>query len=122
MGRGRGRGQQGEGSGARGRAGQGRAVSHWVGLGWAGPRVKIPWHAQPQIGIQMRNKIRNETKQHTRLNTTSDKEICLGMMQHPCQLRFLFTHDTDNSHCIALNLGRRSETGKEKGGTPEFGE
>jgi hypothetical protein len=24
----------------------------WVGLGWAAPRVKIPWHAQPQIGIQ----------------------------------------------------------------------
>jgi hypothetical protein len=30
-----------------GRAGPGR-----VGLGWAAPWVKIPWHAQPQIRIQ----------------------------------------------------------------------
>jgi hypothetical protein len=30
-----------------GRAGLGR-----VGLGWAAPRVKTLWHAQPQIGIQ----------------------------------------------------------------------
>jgi hypothetical protein len=44
------------------------------------------------------------------------------MMQHSCQLRFLFTHDTDTSRYIALKLGRKSETGKEKGVTPEFGE
>jgi hypothetical protein len=35
------------GAGRQGRAGQGR-----FGLGWATPWVKIPWHAQPQIGIQ----------------------------------------------------------------------
>jgi hypothetical protein len=45
------------GAGRQGRAGQGRAElgragSDWVGLGWAAPRVKILWHAQPQIGIQ----------------------------------------------------------------------
>jgi hypothetical protein len=34
----------------------------------------------------------------------------------------LFTLDTDTSRYIALKLGRRSETGKEKGVTPEFGE
>jgi hypothetical protein len=44
------------------------------------------------------------------------------MMQHPCQLRFLLTHDTSTIHYIALKLGRKSETGKEKGVTPEFGE
>jgi hypothetical protein len=43
-------------------------------------------------------------------------------MQHPCQLRFLFTHDTDNNHYTALKLGRRSETGRKKRVTPEFGE
>jgi hypothetical protein len=43
-------------------------------------------------------------------------------MQHPWQLRFLFTHDMDTSHYTALKLGRRSETGREKRVTPEFGE
>jgi hypothetical protein len=45
------------GAGRQGRAGQaraelGRAGSDWVGLGWAALWVKIPWHAQPQIGNQ----------------------------------------------------------------------
>jgi hypothetical protein len=44
------------------------------------------------------------------------------MMQHPCQLRFLFTRDTNTSHYTALKIGRRSETGREKRVTPEFGE
>jgi hypothetical protein len=43
------------------------------------------------------------------------------MMQHPCQLRFLFTRDTDTSLYTALKIGR-SETGREKRVTPEFGE
>jgi hypothetical protein len=39
--------------GARGtRAEQGRAEPGCVGLGWAAPRVKTLWHAQPQIGNQ----------------------------------------------------------------------
>jgi hypothetical protein len=33
-----------------------------------------------------RNPKRGET--NTRLNTTSDKEMCFGMMQHSCQVRF----------------------------------
>jgi hypothetical protein len=43
------------------------------------------------------------------------------MMQHPCQLRSLFTLDMDTSHYTALKIGR-SETGREKRVTPEFGE
>jgi hypothetical protein len=39
-----------------------------------------------------------------------------------CQLRFLFTHDTDTSCYTALKMGRRSEIGREKRVTPEFGE
>jgi hypothetical protein len=34
----------------------------------------------------------------------------------------LFTHDIETRHYIALKLGRRSETGKGKRVTPEFGE
>jgi hypothetical protein len=43
------------------------------------------------------------------------------MMQHPCQLRFLFTCDKDTSHYTALKIGR-SEMGREERVTPEFGE
>jgi hypothetical protein len=43
------------------------------------------------------------------------------MMQQPCQLRVLFTRDTDTDHYTALKLGR-SETGREKRVTPDFGE
>jgi hypothetical protein len=38
--------------GRAGRAGPGRARLGWVGLGWAAPRAKTLWHAQPQIGNQ----------------------------------------------------------------------
>jgi hypothetical protein len=38
--------------GARAKAGPSWAGPNRVGLGWAAPRVKIPWHTQPQIGIQ----------------------------------------------------------------------
>jgi hypothetical protein len=34
----------------------------------------------------------------------------------------LFIHDTDARHYTGLKLGRRSETGREKRVTPEFGE
>jgi hypothetical protein len=40
-----------------GQAGLGRA-----GPGWVASRAKIPQHAQPQIGNQTRNEIRNETR------------------------------------------------------------
>jgi hypothetical protein len=37
-------------------------------------------------------------------------------------LRFWFINDTDTCHYTGLKLGRRSETGREKRVTPEFGE
>jgi hypothetical protein len=43
-------------------------------------------------------------------------------MQHPFQLRFLFTRDTYTNRYTALKMGRRSETGREKRVMPEFGE
>jgi hypothetical protein len=47
------------------------------------------------------------------------------MLRHdatPFQLRFLFTRDTDTRCYTALKMGRRSEAGREKRVTPEFGE
>jgi hypothetical protein len=37
-------------------------------------------------------------------------------------LRSLFIHDADTCHYTGLKLGRKSETGREKRVTPEFGE
>jgi hypothetical protein len=37
-------------------------------------------------------------------------------------LRFWFIHDTDTWHYTGLKLGGKSETGREKRVTPEFGE
>jgi hypothetical protein len=42
-------GRMGRGRGAR--DARGRAGPSWAGPGWAARWVKIPWHAQPQIGI-----------------------------------------------------------------------
>jgi hypothetical protein len=49
-------------AGRQGSAGQGRAKLGQAGPGWVASQVKISRHAQPLIGIQMRNKIRNETR------------------------------------------------------------
>jgi hypothetical protein len=37
-------------------------------------------------------------------------------------LRFWFIHDTDTCHYTGLKLGRKSDSGREKRVTPEFGE
>jgi hypothetical protein len=60
--------REGRGAGAlRERQGrQGWAELGQAGPGWVASRVKIPRHAQPQIGNQSRNEIQNETKQNTR--------------------------------------------------------
>jgi hypothetical protein len=47
------------------------------------------------------------------------------MLRHdatPMTLRFWFIHDTDTCHYTGLKLGGKSETGREKRVTPEFGE
>jgi hypothetical protein len=62
---------------------------------------------------------RNET--NTQLDTTSDKRNMLWHDATPSQLRFLFTRDTDTSLSTSLNIGRRSETGREKRVTPDVG-
>jgi hypothetical protein len=83
---------QGEGGASMGRTGGARGTQAGpdrAGLGRAGPprgskpttRTTTKWNP-----IMNRNPKRDET--NTRLTTTSDKEICFGMMQHPCQLRF----------------------------------
>jgi hypothetical protein len=76
---------QGEGGALIGRAGG--TGGAWAGLGqaepgWAKPRIQThDTHDHQWKPITNRNPKRNET--NTRLTTTSDKEICFSMMQHP---------------------------------------
>jgi hypothetical protein len=60
--------------GHAGRARPGRVRLGWVGSGWAGPHrgSKSRGTRNHRSEFNSRSKIRNETKQHTRLNTTSD--------------------------------------------------
>jgi hypothetical protein len=73
---------QGEGGARMGRAGGARGAR--AGPGRAGPlrgskpTTRMTTKRNP---IANRNPKRNET--NTRLTTTSDKEICFSMMQHP---------------------------------------
>jgi hypothetical protein len=78
-------GAHGEGGGApvaRGPdwAGPGRARSH------RGSKPRGTHNHRSEDRFANRNPKRGET--NTRLNTTSDKEMCFGMMQHSCQVRF----------------------------------
>jgi hypothetical protein len=75
-------GRGGRAWGGHGRQGHaGRAGLGWAGSGWAGPHYgSKPRGTHNHISeINSRSKIRNKTKQHTRLNTTSDKR---NMIQH----------------------------------------
>jgi hypothetical protein len=103
------------GGGALGARDKGRA-----GLGREPGRKPRTHTTTDRNPIVNRNLKRSETD--ARLTQHQTKEKCFDMMQHPCQLRFLFTRETGASRYTALKLGRRSGTGREKRVTPEFGE
>jgi hypothetical protein len=107
------------GGGARGRAGArgpGRVGPGWAGLGHIADRN--PRHTRPINGLQSRTEIRNRTRRTRDIRQRN----ALRHDATPMTLRFWFIHDTDTCHYIGLKLGRRSETGREKRVTPEFGE
>jgi hypothetical protein len=107
-----GEGAQGEGRCARGvRAGLG-----WAGLGHI--RDRNPRHARPLNEIPLRTEIQNRTRR----THDNRQRNALRHDATPMTFRFWFIHDTDTCNYTGLKLGRRSETGREKGVTPEFGE
>jgi hypothetical protein len=59
--------------------------------------------------IEFKSRIENQNETNEQLDTTLDKRNMLRMMQHPCQLRFLFTRDMDTSLYTALKMGRRGK-------------
>jgi hypothetical protein len=108
------------GGGARGtRAGPGRTGPGWAGLGWAGPlRGSKPTTRTTIKGNQSPTKIQNVTRRTRDIRQRN----ALRHDATPMILRFWFIHDTDTCHYTGLKLGRKSETGREKRITPEFGE
>jgi hypothetical protein len=83
---GRGRAWGGHGrQGRSGRVGPGQVGLGRAGSGWAGPHSgsKSRGTHNHRSEFNSRSKIRNETKQHTRLNTTSDKR---NVIQHDATL------------------------------------
>jgi hypothetical protein len=102
-------------------AGGARAGPGWAGLGWVGPghfADQNPRHAQLSNRLQSRTENRDGTRRTRNIRQRN-------VLRHdatPMTLRSLFIHDTDTCHYTGLNLGRKSETGREKRVTPEFGE
>jgi hypothetical protein len=80
----------GRAGGARGaRAGLGRTGSGWAGLGQA---VTHRGSKPTTHTTTKRNPIVNQKSEMGRdEHATSDKEMCFGMMQHPCHLGFVYT-------------------------------
>jgi hypothetical protein len=119
--RGREGGAHGEvGRGARGaRAGSGRTGLGWAGLGWAGPlHGSKPMTHTTLKGNQSPTEIRNRTRRTRDIRQRN----ALRHDATPTTLMFWFIHDTHTCHYTGLKLGRKSETGREKRVTPEFGE
>jgi hypothetical protein len=99
-----------------GGAGGARAGPGWAGLGHI--TDQNPRHARPLNEIQLRTEIRNRTRRTRDIRQRN----ALRHDATPITFRFWFIHDTDTCHHTGLKLGRRSETGREKRVTPEFGE
>jgi hypothetical protein len=86
-----------------------------AGLGWAGPlRGSKPTTRTTQSRTKNRDRTRRTRNIRQRNVHRHDAT--------PMTLRFWFIHDTNTCHYTGLKLGRKSETGREKRVTPEFGE
>jgi hypothetical protein len=102
-----------------GARGPGRARPGRAGLGWAGPlRGSKPTTCTTLKGNQSPTEIRNGTRRTRDIRQRN----ALRHDATPMTLRFWLIHDTDTCHYTSLKLGRKSETGREKRVTPEFGE
>jgi hypothetical protein len=109
--------RMGERRGARGAwAGPGRAGLDWARLDHNADRNSR--HARPLNGLLSRVENRNRTRRTYDIRQRNVRRHDAT----PMTLRFWFIHDTDTCHHTGLKLGRRSETGREKRVTPEFGE
>jgi hypothetical protein len=107
-----------EGVGAWG--GRGRA-----GLGGVGPghfADQNPRHARPKTRRTARPQSRTENRDGTRRPCNIRQRNVLRHDATPMTLRFWFIQYRDTCHYTGLKLGRKSEPGREKRVTPEFGE
>jgi hypothetical protein len=113
--------REGEEEGAHGGWGAPGGGTGRAGLGWVGPGHFVdqnPRHARLSNRLQSRTENRDGTRRTCNIRQRN-------VLRHdatPMTLRFLFIHDTNTCHYTGLKLGRKSETGREKRVTPEFGE
>jgi hypothetical protein len=119
--------REGEEEGAHGgrvgaRGAQGRARPGWVGLGRATSRIETHDTHDPVRDARHGLQSRTENRDRTRRTRNIRQRNVLRHDATPMTLRFLFIHNTDTCHYTGLKLGRKSETGREKRVTPEFGE
>jgi hypothetical protein len=119
--------REGEEEGARGRVGArgdgaGRTGPGRAGLGRATLRIETHDTHDPirdaQHGLQSRTENLDRTR---RTRNIRQRNVCRHDAT-PMALRFWFIHDTDTCRYTGLKLGRKSESGREKRVTPEFGE
>ena len=113
-------GAHGGGVGARGA--QGRARPGWVGLGRATSRIETHDTHDPVRDARHGLQSRTENRDRTRRTRNIRQRNVLRHDATPMTLRFLFIHNTDTCHYTGLKLGRKSESGREKRVTLEFGE
>jgi hypothetical protein len=111
--RGRGGGGAWEGGcGRQGRAGLGRATS----------RIETHDTHDPIRDARHRLQSRTENRDRTRRTRNIRQRNVRRHDATLMALRFWFIHDTDTCHYTGLKLGRKSESGREKRVTLEFGE
>jgi hypothetical protein len=107
--------------GGCGGAGGARARLGRAGLGWVGPghfADRNPRHARLSNRLQSRTKNRDGTR---RIRNIRQRNV-LRHDATPMTLRFCSYMTRTPVTILVLNLGRRSETAREKRVTPEFGE
>jgi hypothetical protein len=116
--------RSGEGGRAWGRGGArgpDRAGLGWARLGWDGldhNADRNPRHARPLNGLQSRVENENRTRRTYDIRQRNVRRHDATTMT----LRFCSYMTWTPVTILVLNLGRRSETGRENRVTPEFGE
>jgi hypothetical protein len=97
-----------------------RAGPSWAGSGWAGTGAHNTHHHWSESNCESKSKMRRDGRAIK--HNIRQKKYASAWCNTHVYLGFLFTGETDISRYTALKMGRRSETGREKRVTPEFGE
>jgi hypothetical protein len=97
--------------GARARAELGQA-----GSSWTGSRAKTEAHNTRNHRSDSNSETKSETRRDGRAikHNHQTKEICFGMMQHPCQLRFIVYTPYEHQSLYCFENGEEGAKREEK--------